>query len=140
MILTFQESEKIGERIQSKTREKSGNTILICVYCDRSIHGCFFFSPSSSSWEQNALFYSAISTHNFIKAQQHIHVHIPIYSMLFEFESEKQHQPQNLQELQNPIRPCTQSPSCLSISHCPFWRYPTSFLSYFHAYFRLHQV
>ncbi|XP_027929312.1 uncharacterized protein LOC114185650 isoform X2 [Vigna unguiculata] len=59
--------------------------------------------------------------HHFIKPQQRKHIHVPFYSVLLKFEPKKQHQPQNLQELQNPIRPFSQSPSCLSISHCPFW-------------------
>lgn len=112
---------------------------LSCLYCDRSIHGSFLFS-SCSSWENITFNQLWRPMHNFIKAQQHMRVHIPIYSVLLKFEPEKQHQPQNLQELQNPIRPFTQSPSCLSISHFPFWRFPTSFLTQFMLILPLHYV
>ena len=123
----------------NQNERKVAIQFLLYLYCDRSIHGSFLFSSSCSSWEQ-ITFSSAISMHNFIKAQQHMHIHIPIYSVLLKFEPEKQqHQPQNLQELQNPIRPCTQSPSCLSISHCPFWSYP-HFVSQFILILPLHFV
>ncbi|WVZ07225.1 hypothetical protein V8G54_020571 [Vigna mungo] len=94
------------------------------------VHGSFLFTPPSSSpWKQNT-FYSAISMHDFTKAQQRKHTHVTIYSVLLRFEPKKQYQPPNLQELQNSIRPFSQSPSCLSISHCPFWSSLTTSCSF----------
>jgi len=113
-------------RESKPNRVKRSSIHFLSVFCDWFIHGSFLFSPRSSPWKQNT-FYSAISMHHFIKPQQRKHIHVPFYSVLLKFEPKKQHQPQNLQELQNPIRPFSQSPSCLSISHCPFWRYPLRF-------------